>query len=119
MVLGVRFSRIRGVNKKVAVIVPHVTCRNEQMAEAESGKFPYFWLRPIQFDQDPVSVFECAKLFFTCGGSYFELAEVFHKSGTRVHRLRKDSFILYTFHGICFSSVFVGTGEDRPRKMNL
>ena len=88
MVLSVWFSRIRGADKKVVVIVPHVTCRNEQMAEAESGKFPYFWLYPVEFDQYPVSVFEGAKLFFACGGTWFELAEIFHKCDARVHRLR-------------------------------
>jgi hypothetical protein len=108
MVLGVRFFRIRGIDEKVVVIVPHVTCRNEQMAEAESGKFPYFWPCPIQSDQDPVSVFERAKLFFTCGGSYFELAEVFHKSDTRVHRLRKRFFHTSYISRELLFSVFVG-----------
>jgi hypothetical protein len=95
MVLGMRFLKIRGVDIKVVVIVPHVTCRNEQMAEAESGKFPYFWLCPVQFDQYPVSVFESAKLFFACGGTCFELAEIFHKCDALVHRLRKSLTICF------------------------
>jgi hypothetical protein len=44
MVFSVWFFRIRGVDKKVVVIVSHVTCRNEQMAETESvrhGFTPY------------------------------------------------------------------------------
>ena len=43
-VFSVWFFRIRGVDKKVVVIVPDVTCRNEQMAETESvrhGITPY------------------------------------------------------------------------------
>jgi hypothetical protein len=107
MVFGVWFFRIRGVDKKVVVVVTHVTCRNEQMAETESGKFPYFWLCSVQFDQYPVSVFEGPKLFFACGGACFELAEIFNKCDARIHA--------DTFHGILLFSVFAGTSEDSPR----
>jgi hypothetical protein len=87
MILGVWFFRIRGVDKKVVVIVPHVTCRNEQMAKAESGKFPHFRLCPVQLNQDPVSVFEGPELFFARGGTCFQLAEIIYKSDARIHRL--------------------------------
>src|SRR5882757_3854121 len=102
MTLGVWLFRIRGIDKKVVVIAPHVTRRDEQMAEAESRKFPYFRLYPVQFDQYPVSMFEGAKLFFACGGTCFKLAEIFHDCDARVHRLRKSSFIPDTVHGISF-----------------
>jgi hypothetical protein len=87
MELAVWFCRIRGLDEKVVVVVSHVTCRNEQVTKAESGKFSYFWLYPVQLDQYRVSVFEGAKLFFAGGGTCFELVKVFHTSDARVHEL--------------------------------
>jgi len=99
MVLAVRLFRIRGVEKEVVVIVPHVTRRDEQMAKAESGKFPYFWLFPVQFNQYPVSTFDGAELFFARGGTCFELAEIIYESDARVH------WVIH-FTGFCFFSGF-------------
>jgi hypothetical protein len=107
MVLAVRLFRIRGVDKKVVVIVPHVTHGDEQMAKAESGKFSYFRLCPVQFDQDPVSAVEGAELFFARGGTCFQLAEIIYKSDARVHGL-------YISRDFAFFAGFAGTGIGCP-----
>jgi hypothetical protein len=100
------FLRIRGADIKVVVIVPHGTCCNEQMAETEAGKFPYFWFCPVQFDHYSVSLFEGAKLFFACGGTCFELAEIFHKCDARIHRLRiRKKFDDLLFENLQFRAV--------------